>query len=104
MPSSISFFVTAGTKPRIPTTRKTTPKRTAIVLAILSFSFVEGRHLSRRAEQSQAWRDGFSGACPQPQSSQTIRAWGHAPLHQLQRQQINRRQRQQEIRNQRRCA
>src|SRR2546423_12004520 len=54
MPSNIWSFVTAGTNPRIPTRRKTTPKRTAIDLIILSFSFVEGGYLSGGVGGSQA--------------------------------------------------
>ena len=36
--TGIVFFVAPGTKPRIPTTRKTTPNRTAIVLTIICSS------------------------------------------------------------------
>src|SRR4051812_24434499 len=40
MPRSISSFVTPGTNPRTPTTSKITPKRTAIVLTMID-SFVD---------------------------------------------------------------
>src|SRR5947208_3053878 len=54
MPSSISLLVAAGTKPRMPTSKKTKPKRIAAVFTIVTSYWVKRPHLWQSRPHWQA--------------------------------------------------